>query len=238
MGELHLAIIVDRLLREYKVKASVGNPHVAYRETITQKALAEGRFVRQSGGRGQYGHVQLELEPQSPGTGFVFENRITGGVIPREYIPAIEKGVLEAMEHGTIEGYPLIDLKVTLLDGSYHEVDSSELAFKIAASLGFKEGVQKARPVLLEPIMSVEIVVPEEYLSEVIADIQSRRGKVLGMERMKNTVMIATHTPLAELFGYSTALRSLSQGRGTYTTQFFRHVELSDAQAKKKVVNK
>jgi len=226
MGELHLEIIVDRLLREYKVKANVGNPHVAYRETITQKAVAEGRFIRQSGGRGQYGHVRLALEPQSPGVGFAFENKITRGAIPKEYIPAIEKGIREAMEHGTVEGYPLIDLKVALLDGSYHEVDSSELAFKIAASLGFKEGVKKARPVLLEPIMSVEVVVPEEYLSEVIGDINARRGKILGMEKIKNMGVIATHTPLAELFGYSTVLRSLSQGRGTYTTQFFRHVKL------------
>ena len=235
MGELHLEIIVDRLLREYKVKANVGNPHVAYRETITQKAVAEGKFIRQSGGRGQYGHVRLALEPQSPGAGFAFENKITKGAIPKEYIPAIEKGIREAMEHGTVEGYPLIDLKVALLDGSYHEVDSSELAFKIAASLGFKEGVKKARPVLLEPIMSVEIVVPEEYLSEVIGDINARRGKILGMEKIKNTGVIATHTPLAELFGYATVLRSLSQGRGTYTTQFFRHVKLSDAQAKKRL---
>jgi len=238
MGELHLEIIVDRLLREYKVGADVGNPHVAYRETITQKAVAEGKFIRQSGGHGQYGHVQLEVEPQAPGVGFAFENRITGGVIPKEYIPAIEKGIQEAIEHGTVEGYPLIDLKVALVDGSYHEVDSSELAFKIAASLGLKEGVKKACPVLLEPIMSVEIVVPEEYLSEVIGDIHARRGKILGMEKIKNTVVIATHTPLAELFGYSTVLRSLSQGRGTYTMQFFRHIKLSGTQAKKKVVNR
>ena len=237
MGELHLEIILDRLLREYKVKANVGSPQVAYRETITRKAVAEGKFIRQSGGRGQYGHVYLELEPQSPGTGFLFENRITGGIIPKEFIPAIEKGIQEATEHGVVGGYPLIDLKVSLIDGSFHEVDSSELSFKIAASLGFKEGVKKANPILLEPLMSVEIIVPEEYLSEVISDINSRRGKVLGMERQKSTVTLAAHAPLAELFGYSTVLRSLTQGRGTYNMQFFRYIKLSDIKLKKIVVN-
>jgi elongation factor G len=237
MGELHLEIIVDRLLREFKVNADVGNPHVAYRETITQTAGAEGRFVRQSGGRGQYGHVRLEVEPQDPGTGFLFDNRIVGGVIPREYISAVEKGIREALEHGVVAGYPVIDVKVALIDGSHHEVDSSELAFKIAASLGFKEAVKKAHPVLLEPLMSVEVVVPEDYLSEVIGDIHSRRGKILGMERQKGTVIIASHAPLAELFGYSTVLRSLTQGRGTYSLQFFRYVELSQVQAKKIVAN-
>jgi len=237
MGELHLEIIVDRLLREFKVNGNVGNPQVAYRETITRKAVAEGKFIRQSGGRGQYGHVRLELEPQSPGTGFLFENRIKGGIIPKEYFSAVEKGIQEAMEHGILGGYPLIDLKVALIDGSYHEIDSSELAFKIAASLGFKEGVKRAHPILLEPLMSVEIVVPEEYLSEVISDINSRRGKILGMEKQKNTVIIATHTPLAEMFGYSTVLRSLTQGRGTYSMQFYRYINLASVRSKKKVAN-
>ena len=235
MGELHLEIIVDRLLKEFQVKANVGKPQVSYRETITQKARGEGKFIRQSGGRGQYGHVILEVEPQLAGTDFIFENRIIGGVIPKEYIPAIEKGVKEAMEHGVIAGYPIIDIKVTLLDGSYHEVDSSELAFKIAASLGFKEAIKKANPIVLEPLMALEVIVPEEYLSEVIGDINFRRGKILGMEKQKNIVIIATHTPLAELFGYSTVLRSLTQGRGTYNIQFYRYVKISEAQMKKNV---
>ena len=235
MGELHLEIIVDRLLREFQVKADVGKPHVAYRETITQKAVAEGKFIRQSGGRGQYGHVVLEVDPQPPGTGYIFENRIIGGAIPKEYITAVEKGIKEAMEHGIVEGYPVIDLKVTLLDGSYHEVDSSELAFKIAASIGFKDGVKRANPIVLEPLMSLEVVVPEEYLSEVIGDVNFRRGKILGMEKQKNIFVLATHTPLAELFGYSTVLRSLTQGRGTYNMQFYRYVKFSDAQVKKSV---
>ncbi|MFH0812840.1 MAG: elongation factor G [Pseudomonadota bacterium] len=237
MGELHLEIIVDRLIREFKVNAHVGNPQVAYRETITRKAVAEGKFIRQSGGRGQYGHVWLELEPQPPGTGFLFENRITGGGIPREYIPAVGKGTREAMESGPVGGYPLVDLKVALIDGSYHEVDSSELAFKIAGSLAFKEGVMKAFPILLEPLISVEIVVPEGYLSEVMGDINARRGKILGMERQSTTGIIAAHIPLAELFGYVTVLRSLTQGRGTYTMQFYQYVKLSDVQAKKVVAN-
>jgi|LQYC01.1.fsa_nt_gi elongation factor G len=235
MGELHLEIIVDRLLREFQVKADVGKPHVAYRETITQKAVAEGKFIRQSGGRGQYGHVVLEVEPQPPGTGFIFENKIIGGVIPKEYIPAVEKGLKEAMEHGVVEGYPVIDLKIALIDGSYHEVDSSELAFKIAASLGFKDGVKRANPIVLEPLMSLEVVVPEEYLSGVIGDVNSRRGKILGMENQKNIVVLAAHIPLAELFGYSTVLRSLTQGRGTYNMQFYRYVKISDVQVKKSV---
>ena len=235
MGELHLEIIVDRLLREFQVKADVGKPHVAYRETITQKAVAEGKFIRQSGGRGQYGHVVLEVDPQPPGTGFIFENKIVGGVIPKEYIASVEKGLKEAMEHGVVEGYPVIDLKVTLIDGSYHEVDSSELAFKIAASLGFKDGVKKANPIVLEPLMSLEVVVPEEYLSAVIGDVNARRGKILGMDKQKNIVVLATHTPLAEIFGYSTVLRSLTQGRGTYNMQFYRYVKISADQVKKSV---
>ena len=237
MGELHLEIIVDRLIREFNVNATVGNPHVAYRETITRKAVSEGKFVRQSGGRGQYGHVWLELEPQPPGTGFLFENKVVGGTIPKEYIPAAERGVREAMEKGVVGGYPLIDLKVALIDGSYHEVDSSELAFKIAASLGFKEGVKKAKPVIMEPLMSVEVVAPEEFLSDVLKDVNGRRGKILGMEKQSNTVIVAIHAPLAELFGYSTTLRSLTQGRGTYSMQFYRYITLSEVQAKKVVAN-
>ena len=235
MGELHLEIIVDRLLREYQVNANVGKPHVAYRETITKKAVGEGKFIRQSGGRGQYGHVVLEVDPQPPGTDYIFENRIIGGAIPKEFIPAVEKGIKEALEHGVVEGYPVIDFKVALIDGSYHEVDSSELAFKIAASLGLKEGVRKANPIVLEPLMSLEVVVPEEYLSEVIGDINFRRGKILGMEKQKNIVVLAAHAPLSELFGYSTVLRSLTQGRGTYNMQFYRYVKFSEVQAKKSV---
>ncbi|MBN2468406.1 MAG: elongation factor G [Deltaproteobacteria bacterium] len=237
MGELHLEIIVDRLTREFKVDAHVGKPQVAYRETIARRSIGEGKFIRQSGGRGQYGHAVLELEPQLAGTGFLFENKTVGGVIPKEYISAVEKGVREAMEHGVVGGYRLVDLKVTLLDGSYHEVDSSELAFKIAASIGFKEAVHKAEPFVLEPLMSVEVVVPEEYVSEVIGDINSRRGKILGMDRQPSGSIVAAHIPLAELFGYATVLRSLTQGRGTYHMQFYRYIKLSDGGTKKVVAN-
>jgi elongation factor G len=220
MGELHLEIIVDRLLREFKVEASVGKPQVAYRETITQAVKTEGRFVRQSGGRGQYGHVWLTLEPQKPGKGFEFVNRIVGGAIPREYIPAVEKGVLEAMEKGVFAGYPMVDIKVTLIDGSYHEVDSSEMAFKIAASMGFKDGARQARPILLEPLMSVEIITPEEFMGQVVADLTSRRGKTTKVEYRGGTNVIAGEVPLANMFGYATDLRSLTQGRATFTLQF------------------
>lgn len=237
MGELHLEIIVDRLLREFNVNASVGSPQVAYRETITQKAMAEGKFVRQSGGRGQYGHVKLAIEPLPPGSGCIFESRVIGGTVPQEYIPAVEKGVMETVEHGLIGGYRLVDLKAVLFDGSYHEVDSSELAFKIAASIAFKQAVQKARPVVLEPLMAVEVVVPTDYVSEVIGDISSRRGKMLGMEQQAGMAIIAAHIPLAELFGYATALRSLTQGRGTYSMQLYQYVTLSDTELKKVVAN-
>jgi elongation factor G len=220
MGELHLEIIVDRLLREFKVEASVGKPQVAYRETITQAVKTEGRFVRQSGGRGQYGHVWLTLEPQKPGKGFEFVNRIVRGAIPREYIPAVEKGVLEAMEKGVFAGYPMVDIKVTLIDGSYHEVDSSEMAFKIAASMGFKDGARQARPILLEPLMSVEIITPEEFMGQVVADLTSRRGKTTKVEYRGGTNVIAGEVPLANMFGYATDLRSLTQGRATFTLQF------------------
>jgi elongation factor G len=220
MGELHLEIIVDRLLREFKVEASVGKPQVAYRETITKVVETEGRFVRQSGGRGQYGHVWLTLEPQKPGKGFEFVNRIVGGAIPREYIPAVQKGVLEAMERGVFAGYPMVDIKVTLIDGSYHEVDSSEMAFKIAGSLGFKEGARQASPILLEPLMSIEIITPEEFMGQVVADLTSRRGKTTKVEYRGGTNVIVGEVPLANMFGYATDLRSLTQGRAIFTLQF------------------
>jgi len=220
MGELHLEIIVDRLLREFSVGANVGKPQVAYKETIRKMAEQEGKFIRQTGGRGQYGHVFLRVEPQQPGSGFEFLNAIKGGSIPREYIPAVEKGVREAMENGALAGYPIVDVKATLLDGSYHDVDSSEIAFKIAGSMAFKAAVSKGSPVLLEPIMAVEVVVPEEFMGEVIGDINARRGKVLGMDSRPAAQVIEARVPLAEMFGYATDLRSMTQGRATYTMQF------------------
>jgi elongation factor G len=220
MGELHLEIIVDRLMREFKVEANVGKPQVAYRETISKKVKVEGKFVRQSGGRGQYGHVWLEIEPQEPGKGFEFVDAIKGGVVPREYIPAVGKGVLEATDNGVMAGFPVVDVKVTLVDGSYHEVDSSEMAFKIAGSMGFKEGCQKASPVLLEPIMSVEVVVPEEYMGDVIGDLNSRRGRIMGMDSRAGAQVVSAMVPLASMFGYSTDLRSATQGRATYAMTF------------------
>jgi elongation factor G len=220
MGELHLEIIVDRVLREFGVEANVGQPQVAYRETITKTIKTEGRFIRQSGGRGQYGHVWLILEPQAPGKGFEFINEIVGGAIPREYIPAIEKGVKEAMGKGVLAACPMVDLKVTLVDGSYHEVDSSEMAFKIAGSMAFKEGALKAAPILLEPIMSLEIITPEEFMGGVVSDLNSRRGKTTKMEYRVGTSVIAGEVPLANMFGYATDLRSLTQGRATFTLQF------------------
>jgi elongation factor G len=219
MGELHLEIIVDRLLREFNVAANVGEPQVAYRETITKTVEAEGRFIRQSGGRGQYGDVWLTIEPQ-PGKGFEFVNRIVGGSIPREYIPAVEKGVIEAMEKGVLAGYPMVDIKVTLIDGSYHDVDSSEMAFKIAGSMGFKEGARQAHPILLEPLMSIEILTPEEFMGQVVADLTSRRGKTTKVEYRGGTNVIVGEVPLAKMFGYATDLRSLTQGRATFTLQF------------------
>jgi len=220
MGELHLEIIVDRLVREFNVGANVGRPQVAYKETVRRVVEREGKFIRQTGGRGQYGHVYLRVEPQPPGTGFEFVNAVKGGAIPREYIPAVEKGAREAMDSGPLAGYPMVDVKVTLLDGSYHEVDSSEIAFKIAGSLAFKAAVAKADPVLLEPIMSVDVVVPEEFMGDVIGDISSRRGKVLGMDSRPAAQVIDARVPLAEMFGYATDLRSMTQGRATYTMQF------------------
>jgi elongation factor G len=220
MGELHLEIIVDRLLREFNVKADVGEPQVAYRETITKTIKAEGRFIRQSGGRGQYGHVWLTLEPQPPGKGFEFINRIVGGAIPREYIPAVEKGVAEAMGKGVLAGFPMVDIKVTLINGSFHEVDSSEMAFKIAGSMGFKEGAKRANPVLLEPMMSIEIITSEEFMGQVVSDLNSRRGRTTKVEYREGTSVIAGEVPLANMFGYATDLRSLTQGRATFTMQF------------------
>ena len=220
MGELHLEIIVDRLLREFSVGANVGKPQVAYKETIRKVVEQQGKFIRQTGGRGQYGDVWIKLEPQEPGSGFAFVDAVKGGSIPREYIPAVEKGIREATENGALAGYPMVDVKVTLFDGSYHDVDSSEIAFKIAGSMAFKEASRKAHPVLLEPIMSVEVVVPEEFMGDVIGDISSRRGKVLGMDTRPAAQAIDARVPLAQMFGYATDLRSMTQGRATYTMQF------------------
>ena len=220
MGELHLEIIVDRLLREFNVDANVGKPQVAYRETITKTVKSEGRFVRQSGGKGQYGHVWLTLEPQAPGKGFEFVNRIVRGSIPREYIPAVQKGIVEAMEKGILAGYPMVDIKVTLFDGSYHEVDSSEMAFKIAGSIGFKEGARRATLILLEPLMAIEIITPDEFSGQVVSDLTARRGKTTKVEYREGTSVIAGEVPLANMFGYATDLRSLTQGRAIFTLQF------------------
>ncbi|MDD3156592.1 elongation factor G [Anaeromusa sp.] len=220
MGELHLEIIVDRMLREFKVDCSVGKPQVAYRETIRKSVEAEGKFVRQSGGRGQYGHCWLKLDPQEPGAGFTFVNKIVGGVVPREYIQPIENGIKEAMENGVIAGYPMVDIQVTVFDGSYHDVDSSEMAFKIAGSMGFKAGAAKAQPALLEPYMKVEVIVPEDYMGDVIGDLNSRRGRIEGMEARNGAQSIRAFVPLAEMFGYATDLRSKTQGRGNYSMEF------------------
>ncbi len=234
MGELHLDILVDRLKREFRVQCNVGRPQVAYRETITQPVKAEGRFVRQTGGRGQYGHVWLELEPNEPGAGFEFEDKIVGGVIPREYIPAVEKGVREALESGVLAGYPVVDVKARLVDGSYHEVDSSEMAFKVAGSMAFKEGMQKAKPILLEPVMEVEVVVPEEYVGDVVGDLSSRRGQIEGMEmRSQGIQTIRALVPLAEMFGYATNLRSMTSGRGTFTMQFHSYKPVTGSVSEK-----
>jgi elongation factor G len=220
MGELHLEIIVDRLRREFNVEANVGKPQVAYRETVRSKAQAEGKYIRQTGGRGQYGHVWIEVEPQEPGKGFEFISKIVGGAVPREYIPAVEKGIREALENGVLAGYPMVDIKVTLIDGSYHDVDSSEMAFKIAGSIGFKQASRQASPVLLEPIMSLEVIVPEEYMGDVIGDLNARRGKIQEMKVRAGAQVITAQVPLADMFGYATDLRSRTQGRGTFTMQF------------------
>ncbi len=225
MGELHLDIIVDRMKREFGVDANVGAPQVAYRETIRKSVEAEGKFVRQSGGRGQYGHVRLRLEPQPAGAGYEFVNEIVGGAVPREYIPAVDKGIQQQMENGVIAGFPVVDVKVTLYDGSYHEVDSSEMAFKIAGSMGFREGARKADPVLLEPVMKVEVVTPEDYMGDVMGDLNRRRGIVQGMEDIPSGKNIKAEVPLAEMFGYATDLRSATQGRATYSMEFEKYAE-------------
>jgi elongation factor G len=240
MGELHLEIIVDRMKREFKVDASVGAPQVAYRETIRKLVEQEGKFVRQSGGRGQYGHVWLRIEPKEDG-GYEFVNGIVGGVVPKEYIPAVDKGIQEQLKNGILAGYPVVDVKVTLIDGSYHDVDSSEMAFKIAGSMGFKEGARKASPVLLEPIMSVEVETPEDYMGDVVGDLNRRRGIVLGMEDNAGIKVLKAEVPLAEMFGYSTTLRSLSQGRATYSMEFTKYHEapsnIAEAVIKKATVS-
>ena len=238
MGELHLEIIVDRLKREFKVDCNVGKPQVAYKETITKSTKIEGKYIRQSGGRGQYGHVWLELEPNEPGKGFEFIDKITGGVIPKEYIPAVETGVKEAMDRGVVAGYPVVDVKVTLFDGSYHEVDSSEMAFKIAASQAFQEGAKKCGPILLEPIMKVEVTTPEEYMGDVIGDLNGRRAKIQGMDMRGNVRVIRAEVPLATMFGYSTDLRSITQGRATFTMQFSHYEPLPQNVAEEIIKNK
>ena len=226
MGELHLEIIVDRMKREFKVEANVGKPQVAYRETIRGKVDSEGKFVRQSGGRGQYGHVWLKLEPNEPGKGYEFINGIVGGAVPREFIPAIDKGVKEAVDTGVVAGYPVVDVKVTAFDGSYHDVDSNEMAFKIAGSIGFKEGFRNAKPVILEPVMKVEGVTPEDYSGDVIGDLNRRRGQITGMEDNPSGKAILAQVPLSEMFGYATSVRSMSQGRATFTMEFDRYMEV------------
>jgi len=233
MGELHLEIIVDRMMREFKVEATVGAPQVAYKETIRRKVKQEGRYVRQSGGRGQYGHCIIELEPTQPGEGYSFENKTVGGAIPKEYIPAIDAGIQEAAKSGVLGGYECVDFKVTLLDGSYHEVDSSEMAYKIAGSMAFKDGARKADPVLLEPVMKVEVVMPEEYMGDIIGNINSRRGRVEGMESRPGVQVVKAIVPLGEMFGYATDLRSRTQGRGVYTMQFSHYEEVPKSIAEK-----
>ncbi len=226
MGELHLEIIVDRLLREFKVEATVGKPQVAYKETITRETPAEGKYIKQTGGRGQYGHAVLHMEPGEPGSGFEFVNKIVGGSIPREYIPAVQKGVVEATLNGQLAGFPVVDVKVTLVDGSYHDVDSSEMAFKVAGSMAFKDGLAKAKEVLLEPVMAVEAVMPEQFMGDVIGNLNSRRGKILGIEARGGAQVVSAEVPLANMFGYSTELRSMSQGRASYSMQFSHYAQV------------
>ena len=231
MGELHLDIIVDRMKREFKVEANIGKPQVAYRETIRKSVEQEGKFVRQSGGRGQYGHIYLRIEPAAPGTGYEFVNGIVGGVVPKEYIPAVDKGVREQMENGVIAGFPVVDVKVTVYDGSYHDVDSSELAFKIAGSMAFRDGMEGASPTLLEPIMKVEVVTPEDYMGDVMGDLNRRRGSPQGMEDTPAGKVIRAVVPLAEMFGYATDLRSMSQGRAVYSMEFEKYAEVPQSVA-------
>src|ERR1700754_2310860 len=226
MGELHLEIIVDRMKREFKVDANVGKPQVAYRETIRAKVEQEGKFVRQSGGRGQYGHVWIKLEPAEAGKGYEFVNGIVGGAIPKEFIPAVDKGIKEATANGVLAGYPVVDVKVTLFDGSYHDVDSNEMAFKIAGSMAFKEAMERAKPVILEPNMKVEVVTPEDYYGDIVGDLNRRRGQIVGMEDSVSGKVVTAEVPLAEMFQYSTSMRSMSQGRATYTMEFAKYMEV------------
>jgi elongation factor G len=226
MGELHLEILVDRMKREFKVEANVGKPQVAYRETITQTVQSEGKFVKQSGGRGKFGHVWIELGPNEPGKGFEFENAIVGGVVPKEYIPAVSAGIQDALKNGVVAGFPVVDIKAKLYDGSYHDVDSDEVSFKVAGSMAFKAGAKKAKPILLEPIMDVEVVTPEEYLGDVMGDLNSRRGKIEGFSARKDAQVIKATVPLSEMFGYATVLRSMTQGRAIYTMQFLHYAEV------------
>ena len=226
MGELHLEILVDRMLREFKVSAEVGQPQVAYRETIRASVNQEYKYAKQSGGRGQYGHVYLKLEPQEPGAGYEFVNDIKGGAVPKEYIPAVDKGIKEALQSGVLAGYKVEDVKVTLYDGSYHEVDSSEMAFKLAASMGFKEGARKAKPVILEPIMKVEVETPEDFMGDVIGDLNRRRGQINSMDDRSGNKIVNAFCPLAEMFGYSTDLRSQTQGRASYSMEFDHYDEV------------
>jgi elongation factor G len=237
MGELHLDIIIDRLKREFTVDANVGAPQVAYRETIGKAIESEGKFVRQSGGRGQYGHVWLKLEPQEQGAGYTFENAVVGGVVPKEYISSVDKGIQEQMKNGILAGYPVEDVKVTLYDGSYHDVDSSEMAFKAAGSLGFKNGALEADPVLLEPMMKIEVSTPEDYMGDVMGDLNRRRGIVSGMEDSVSGKLIRAEVPLAEMFGYATDLRSATQGRATYSMEFAKYAETPNSVAEA-VINK
>jgi elongation factor G len=229
MGELHLEIIIDRLMREFRVAANVGKPQVAYKEAIRKTVQVEGRFIRQSGGRGQYGHVWLKIAPGETGTGLLFENEIVGGKVPTEYIPAVRRGVREAMSGGAVAGFPIEDLVVTLYDGSYHDVDSSEIAFKVAAAIAFRDGVRKAGPYLLEPIMDVEVSVPKEYVGDVIGDLNSRRGNVVGIVNRPDVQVITAMVPLSEMFGYATRLRSITQGRAIYSMEFSRFQELPES---------
>ncbi|HAB53474.1 MAG TPA: elongation factor G, partial [Ignavibacteriales bacterium] len=226
MGELHLEILVDRMKREFKVEANVGKPQVAYRESITQKVDSEGKFIKQSGGRGKYGHVWIELMPNEPGKGYEFINGIIGGVVPKEYIPSVSAGIQEAMRNGVIAGFPVVDIKARIYDGSFHDVDSDEISFKVAGSIAFKEGAKKAKPILLEPIMDVEVVTPEEYLGDVMGDLNSRRGKIEGFSARKDAQVITATVPLSEMFGYATILRSMTQGRAIFTMQFSRYSEV------------
>lgn len=229
MGELHLEIIIDRLLREFRVDANVGKPQVAYKETIRNSVSAVGKYIKQSGGHGQYAHCVVEFSPLEPGSGFIFESKIVGGVIPKEFIAPVEAGIKESMENGVLAGFPVVDIKATLVDGSYHEVDSSEMAFKVAGSLAFKSGAAKANPVILEPVFKLEVLVPDEYMGDVIGDISSRRGRVEGMEPRSGATAIRGNVPLSEMFGYATDLRSKTQGRGTYVMQFSHYEEVPNS---------